>query len=360
VCWAGSAAALHVGKLPPALPVLREALGISLVEAGFLLSLVQLAGMTLGLRSGPGGRQHRSQAHDGGGPLAHRVRQPRGGCVSTPGPLLALRALEGLGFLLGALPAPALIRRLVPPERLSAMLGLWGAFMPVAATLALLFGPAWIAWAGWPAWWWLLGAFSLVMAAWLALVLPQDPRGAHLDDVGTRVRQTLGAPGPWLVALAFGAYSSQWLAVIGFLPSIYSDAGVAGLGRAGTTLAAAVNIVGNVASGRLLQRGVPAPRLLASASWRWGSAACWRSRRSQARVPRARCCASWACCPVRHRWRHSGHAVLAGGAARARTSAPSRRRSAGCSSGRPSASSPAPRWWPGSPRAPAAGSGAGS
>ena len=46
---AGVAAALHVGKLPPALPVLRDALGVSLVEAGFLLSLVQLAGMTLGL-----------------------------------------------------------------------------------------------------------------------------------------------------------------------------------------------------------------------------------------------------------------------------------------------------------------------
>jgi CP family cyanate transporter-like MFS transporter len=49
---AGISAALHVGKLPPALPVLREALGVSLVQAGFLLSLVQFAGMTLGLAMG--------------------------------------------------------------------------------------------------------------------------------------------------------------------------------------------------------------------------------------------------------------------------------------------------------------------
>jgi CP family cyanate transporter-like MFS transporter len=264
VLLGGVAAALHVGKLPPALPVLREALGISLVEAGFLLSLVQLAGMTLGLPVGLAADSIGPKRTMVAGLLLTAFASLAGGCVSTPGPLLALRALEGLGFLLGALPAPALIRRLVPPERLSAMLGLWSTFMPVATTLALLFGPAWIAWAGWPAWWWLLGAFSLVMAAWLALVLPQDPRGAHLDDVGTRVRQTLGAPGPWLVALAFGAYSSQWLAVIGFLPSIYSDAGVdPAWAVAGTTLAAAINIVGNVASGRLLQRGVPAPRLLA-------------------------------------------------------------------------------------------------
>ena len=49
VLAAGVSAALHVGKLPPAIPVLREALGIGLVEAGFLLSAVQIAGMTLGL-----------------------------------------------------------------------------------------------------------------------------------------------------------------------------------------------------------------------------------------------------------------------------------------------------------------------
>ena len=40
VVVAGVASAMHVGKLPPALPVLREALALTLVEAGFLLSLV--------------------------------------------------------------------------------------------------------------------------------------------------------------------------------------------------------------------------------------------------------------------------------------------------------------------------------
>jgi MFS family permease len=51
-------------------------------------------------------------------------------------------------------------------------------------------------------------------------------------------------------------YSGQWLAVVGFLPSIYAAAGVSGalLGVL-TALAAAVNIAGNMASGRLLQLG---------------------------------------------------------------------------------------------------------
>ncbi|MDO9201470.1 MAG: MFS transporter, partial [Hydrogenophaga sp.] len=48
----GVTCALHVGKLPVAIPVLRGSLGLTLLQAGFLLSLVQLAGMTLGLLVG--------------------------------------------------------------------------------------------------------------------------------------------------------------------------------------------------------------------------------------------------------------------------------------------------------------------
>ena len=46
-----------------------------------------------------------------------------GGFASSVTALLVLRAIEGLGFLLVALPAPALIRRLVPPAQLPGVLG---------------------------------------------------------------------------------------------------------------------------------------------------------------------------------------------------------------------------------------------
>jgi MFS family permease len=177
--------------------------------------------------------------------------------------LLALRAIEGLGFLLVALPAPALIRRLVPPAQLPGMLGVWGAYMPTGTALALLVGPLFIPAWGWSAWWGLFAGVSLAMAAALLRAVPADPVAAHprpTHGVGLgawqRLRSTLGARGPWLVALTFGMYSGQWLAVVGFLPSIYAAAGVSGalLGVL-TALAAAVNIAGNMASGQLLQRG---------------------------------------------------------------------------------------------------------
>lgn len=270
VIGAGVCAALHVGKLAPALATLQQALGMSLLQAGFLLSLVQLAGMALGLALGAladglGGRRSMLL-----GLVTLGGASAAGGLSQGVAPMMALRVVEGFGLLLVVLPAPGLLRTLVPPERLSAMLGMWSAYMPLATALALLFGPLCIQAFGWRAWWWGLGALSLLMALLLALVLartvPAGAVAAARRPTGrwwAGLRQTLAAPGPWLVAAIFAAYSGQWLAVIGFLPSITTQAGLAA-GATGvlTALAAAANIVGNVVAGRALQRGVPALRLL--------------------------------------------------------------------------------------------------
>jgi MFS transporter, CP family, cyanate transporter len=135
----------------------------------------------------------------------------------------------------------------------------WGAYMPTGTALALLLGPLFIPVWGWGAWWWLFALVSLVMALGVWRAVPADPPaavGATGQCAWSRLRLTLSAPGPWLVALTFGMYSGQWLAVVGFLPSIYAAAGASGalLGVL-TALAAAVNMAGNMASGRCLQRG---------------------------------------------------------------------------------------------------------
>lgn len=265
VVLGGISAALHVGKLPPALPALGESLGISLVQAGFLLSLVQLAGMTLGLAVGLAADSLGLKRTMVAGLAVLSLASMAGGWARDPQALMLLRAVEGLGFLLASMPAPSLIRRLVDPARMSTTLGLWGAYMPFGTALALLCGPLLILWAGWEMWWWSLAAASSIMAVWLWLALPPDGvhGGATAQAWFERLQRTLSAPGPWLVALTFAVYSSQWLAVIGFLPSMYAQAGVSTLiAGPATALAAAVNMGGNIASGRLLQRGFRAQRLL--------------------------------------------------------------------------------------------------
>ena len=96
---AGVCAALHVGKLPSALPVLQEALNITLVQAGFLLSAVQVASMTLGLAVGLSADSLglRRSMLCGLGLLS--FASICGGFVANASGLLMLRGLEGLGFL---------------------------------------------------------------------------------------------------------------------------------------------------------------------------------------------------------------------------------------------------------------------
>ncbi|MEI7786329.1 MAG: MFS transporter [Betaproteobacteria bacterium] len=265
VVLAGVVSALQVGKLPPALTALQADLGLTLVQSGFLLSMVQLAGMltavVVGLLADRLGLKRAMVS----GLVLLAAASALGSLASSAAVLLILRAIEGMGFLWVTLPAPALIRRLVPVGRLAGMIGVWGTYMPLGTALALLGGPFVIPIGGWPLWWNLFALLSLAMAIWLYRAVPADPpslpqvRGSLVSSLAA----TLSAPGPWLVALMFCVYSAQWLAVVGFLPSIYAGAGLTGatLGVL-TALAAGANVLGNVASGRLLQAGHQPHRLL--------------------------------------------------------------------------------------------------
>jgi len=273
VVLAGVCAALHVGKIPPALPVLQTALSLSLVQAGFLLSMVQLAGMTLGLAVGLSvdsvGLRRSVLAGLGLLTLASAL----GGFATGIEALLVLRAVEGFGFLWVVMPAPALIRRCVSAAQLNTRMGQWSAYMPFGTAAALGVG-AWVlsVWS-WQVWWWLLSGVS-ALAWWMVWtgIAPDAPKEATLASTAhrpvgegwrQRLRQTLRSRGPWLLSLTFGVYAAQWLAVIGFLPTVYAGLGLAeGLSGMLTAGVALANMSGNLVSGRLLQRGWQGRHLL--------------------------------------------------------------------------------------------------
>jgi MFS transporter, CP family, cyanate transporter len=99
VVLAGVVAALHVGKLPPALPALQADLGLSLVQAGFLLSMVQLAGMLTAIVIGLWADRVGLKRAMVGGLWVLAGASASGSAVSSATALLTLRALEGMGFL---------------------------------------------------------------------------------------------------------------------------------------------------------------------------------------------------------------------------------------------------------------------
>jgi MFS family permease len=265
----GVSCALHVGKLPVAIPLLQVELGMSLLQAGFLLSLVQLAGMSLGLLVGLLADRVGPRRVMLAGLLVLAAGSGLGALAPSVSTLLLTRVIEGMGFLLAVLPAPGMLRLHVKdPATLSRALGWWGTYMPLGTALALLLGVPAMSWMGWRAVWVLVALVSVCAAGVLAWQVPHEQplSGGGGTGLWTRLQRTLRAPGPWLVALGFFLYSGQWLAVIGFLPTIYRDAGLGGGAIAGlSALAAAINMTGNVAAGRWLARGAPPGLVLALA-----------------------------------------------------------------------------------------------
>jgi len=273
VILSGIVAAMHIGKMPTAIPLLRDALGITLVQGGFLLSMVQMAGMLVGVFAGltaDGIGLRRSVI---AGQCIFALASLGGIWVGQAEHLLLLRAFEGLGFLLAVLPVPSLIRQLVSPERLALHLGFWGTYMATGTAIALFGGPLLMGLTGWQGLWGLLAVVSALMALWVWLQVPSERQrlgalSAATNPVPTesalaRLRLTLTSAGPWRIAIVFSMYSSQWLAVIGFLPSVYAQAGLSSqTAGALTALASLVNVTGSIAAGRLLHRGVCSRHLL--------------------------------------------------------------------------------------------------
>ncbi|HRW18894.1 MAG TPA: MFS transporter [Dermatophilaceae bacterium] len=260
VVAAGVAAAFHIGKLAPAIPALQEQLGVTLVQAGWLVSLVQLAGMLLGIVIGTAADGIGLRRTMLTGLTLVTVAGIAGGFAHSVGALLALRAAEGVGVLLTTVPAPGLIRRLLQDDHVTRMLGVWGAYVPFGTGLALILGPLLIHGPGWPWWWWAVAAGTALMGTLVALLVPPDPlRGGSApagEGLVGRARRTLTHRGPWLAAAVFGLYASQWMAVIGFLPTLYAAAGW--VGATGALLSGIVpfcNVIGNLAAGWGLHRG---------------------------------------------------------------------------------------------------------
>jgi cyanate permease len=138
--------------------------------------------------------------------------------------------------------------------------------MPLGTVLILLAGSWILNFGHWQILWLLLAALTALCLALVVRLVPADritaPPGDSISATAL-ASTTLKSVNAWLVALTFGMYSGQWIAIIGFLPTIYAAQGISGT-TAGllTAIVAGSNAIGNLSAGRLLHRGVAAWQLL--------------------------------------------------------------------------------------------------
>lgn len=259
---AGVAGGCQTGKVPVALPAMRGELDLSLVMAGWVLSINTVIGMLAGtLAGGIADWVGRRRLLLGG--MAVMAAGSLLGALAPDGDwLLATRVLEGVGFVCLVVTGPALVTRLMRPEDHRLALGIWGAYLPAGVTLMLLASPVILDHIDWRGLWVVNGL--LVGAVMLALMVGlrglDEGRAARrpLRALWRDVRLVAVAPGPVFLSFSFMVYTTNWFMVTGFLPTFLIETwGLSAAAAAAmTAFVVAGNVVGNIAGGWLLRWGV--------------------------------------------------------------------------------------------------------
>jgi MFS transporter, CP family, cyanate transporter len=264
----GVAAALHVGKLPAMLPLVADEMHLSRIETGWLLAVFQIAGMLLGVMGGLlSDKIGRRRLMLTGLVLLGTSSIAAGLIVQRGSPyslilLLVFRAIESFAFIFTVLPGPGLLQGLVPALSLRRYMGWWSAYMPAGMALGLLAAPLLSEAIGWRGVWIMLGVVNLLLFFVVVQKVPRDAKAARGStqnlSFASILLATLGARGPWLLALLFLCYAAQWSGLFGFLPTIYQEQGMSAIAIGWlTAFAVFANVVGNIAAGSSKFRADP-------------------------------------------------------------------------------------------------------
>lgn len=250
---AGVAAATALSKAAPAAIDLREGLKLTLTQIGWVMSAGTLATFALGVASGQLSHWRGARTLLRDGLLVLIAAGLASALAPGTGWLLAGRGVEGLGVVLITVAAPTLIASLSRREDIGLSMGVWALWMPVGSVLMLGLAPWLLAGYGWRGLW----GVSAIAALAVLLLLPGLPSDVGRPSGGRLDLRPLRAPGPWVLALAFFCFSSQFFSVFTFLPTYLTH--TLGIPAATATRACALVpvaiIPGNLLGGVLVHRG---------------------------------------------------------------------------------------------------------
>lgn len=247
---------------------------ISLFYAGWLLSIFNLTGLLLGTFTGAiaDAIGHRRLMLTG---LGLQIAGCFLGSFSNSfNGLLATRFLEGAGFLAVIISTPTLIFQVVHPKDMKVALSIWSCYLPAGASLMMILLPFILTGTDWRGLWQInaviLIAYTFLLAKKTSHIQFMNPSSnrPRIDKLVKNIIRTSTCAGPLLLSLIFFTYALQWLAVMGFLPTLIIEkyGFPKGLASLLTAFMVFINIFGNLAGGRLLRRGIKRWKLIAFAS----------------------------------------------------------------------------------------------
>ena len=245
-----------MGKVPPAVGLLRQEYSLSLVYAGWIVSIFSALIMVTGVGFGALADRYGLRT----ALLAGLWAQVSAGLVavlaSSPLILLGTRLIEGVGFLAVGVAAPGIIIAASAPRDRSWSLGLWSVYVPVGISLAMVSAMLALDVLGWRGLWMIFAALAAMLALIGHWLLPHGPGPAAQGAATGNLLAVLQRPGSWLLAGSFTAYTLMWISIMAWLPTYLTDQRemtVAGASLL-TAVTVAANVPGNLLGTWLLHR----------------------------------------------------------------------------------------------------------
>ncbi len=253
----GVLAAAQLGKFAALATVIHRDLSLSLVATGWLVSLIETGGATLGLVAGLLIGRLGSRRALLSGLCLLTVAGLAQGLSPSALTLFAARIVESAGYLTIVIAAPSLIGSIAPPKDQAAALTLWSTFVPAGFALGMTLSGAGLLVNGWHGV--LLGWGVMAGAVWLACL--RTP----LPEIRTPGRFAIPGLAAWGLSIGFGFYAAIFTGIIALLPAYLVEVTHLSPSAAATVtgIASATTLGGAVVAGLVLKRG--------HVSWRWAA-----------------------------------------------------------------------------------------
>jgi len=263
----GLIAAAYIGKVPPALPALRADFGLTLIETGYIATVLNVMGGAIGLFAGVFSDRfgHKRIA------LGGLALMASGGVLGAFAPgyalLLLSRFLEGAGFIMTTVAGVALVAHATSAADRPKAMALWSCYLPAGGSLAMLAASVTLAAFDWRVLWLAIAVATLASFALLARFVPARASGAGVGLMRLGAESLMHPPSLFL-CLAFAGYVAQWAAFMTWLPTfVVAERG--GSALQGALLSAAwvaINVPGVLLGGWLMAHGARRSRIIVLAS----------------------------------------------------------------------------------------------
>ena len=256
----GVSAASYVGKMPPAITEIRFELSLSLVSAGWAVSIFSGIGALTGILAGVFGDSLGRFKTVIYSLVLMSAGSFLGAFSNSEITLLISRLIEGFGFIGIMAVVPSIIVNFANDKYRSLAVSLWSSVTPIGMTIAIISAPYTLDLIGWRGLWILTATLSCVLLVCILLFFPKSERVKNKRQTSywSNIKKTTTVTGPWLLSICFMTYTFQWMTVMVWLPTFlieeknYSLIAASGMAAAGV----AINIFGNLLGAWLVHRGI--------------------------------------------------------------------------------------------------------